>query len=291
MSASLVARQGLGISSYDDMDRALQIFCKGARLDAQEMAFKLAVGSGLGFTLAQCLSEIHIIEGRPSIGATLQLSIARSRGVRHEWLEATRTRATLRLFIPGEDAHRDTTWTIEMARESGLVREGKLGSNWAKFPDAMLRARCITTAIRMWCPEVLGMTLYDPDEIREAASVEHVAPARAPQPVPGLAPTRQIEAPPPAVLDARPAGIEIPDWADGATPLTDAQRAHVLAVIDGEGVQLGAVTRRHGQPEAWTGEAAAAILGRLAVRRQERAQVHARPVQAQPGPETGGGEE
>lgn len=274
MSTSLTARQGLGIATYDDMDRAMRVFCAGARMNPQETALKLAVGSGLGFTLAQCLSEIHIIEGRPSIGATLQLSIARGRGVRHDWIESTRTRATLRLHIPGEGAPRDTTWTIEMARESGLVREGKAGSNWSKFPDAMLRARCITTGIRMWCPEVLGMTLYDPDEIRDSGTVDHVSAVGAPaRTVPGLAPAPQIEAPAPDVLDARvePAPIEVPEWASGDVPLTMEQAEHVTSVLASRGIPLARVESRHGASHTWTGATAAAILTRAAAVVAERA--------------------
>ena len=180
MTTALVARNGLGISSLDELDKALGVYSR-AGMNVGETALKLSIGSGLGLSLAQSLTEIHIIKGRPSIGSATQLAIIRARGVRHNWITTTDTVATIELTIPGEPDPRRTTWTIDQAKTANLVK----GDNWQNHPANMLRARCITTAIRMWCPEILGMTAYDPDEIRDGMDAEPVTAARAAPKIPG----------------------------------------------------------------------------------------------------------
>lgn len=180
MTTALTARNGLAIAGLDDLDKALGIYSR-AGMSVSETALKLSIGSGLGLSLAQSLTEIHIIKGRPSIGSATQLAIIRSRGVRHNWIESTDTSATIELTIPGEPEPRRTTWTIAQAKTANLVK----GDNWQNHPANMLRARCITTAIRMWCPEILGMTVYDADEMREGMDADVVAPVRTTPRIPG----------------------------------------------------------------------------------------------------------
>ena len=277
------------INGFDDLERAAR-FLMTAGASKEEAGLRLAVGIGMGMSLMQCLNDIHMIKGRPTVGATVQLAQIRAKGVKHDWTETTPQRATLVLFVPGEDAPRSTTYTLEEAKAAALT--GK--DNWRNHPAAMLRARCITTAIRMWCPELLGVTVYDRDEMETYGT--SAAPVSAPRTVPGLAPARQIEAPPPVVLDAQPAAparIEIPEWAAGSEPLTPAQVAHVRAALELHRVPLRRVVERHGEPDAWTGEAAHAILSRVVQLQAERAQrgEAQRVASAEPLAVVGGGEE
>jgi len=277
------------INGFDDLERAGR-FLMTAGVPKDEAGLRLAVGIGMGMSLMQCLNDIHMIKGRPTVGATVQLAQIRAKGVKHDWTETTPQRTTLVLLIPGEDAPRSTTYTLEEAKAAALT--GK--DNWRNHPAAMLRARCITTAIRMWCPELLGVTVYDRDEVETYGT--NAAPVSAPRTVPGLAPARQIEAPPPVVLDAQPvapARIEIPEWAAGSEPLTPAQVAHVRAALELHRVPLRRVVERHGEPDAWTGEAAHAILSRIAQLQAERTQrgEAQRVAASEPLAVVGGGEE
>lgn len=277
------------INGFDDLERAGR-FLTTAGVPQSEAGLRLAVGIGMGMSLMQCLNDVHMIKGRPTVGATVQLAQIRAKGVRHDWIETTPQRATLVLLIPGEDAPRSTTYTFEEARAAKLTDK----DNWRNHPAAMLRARCITTAIRMWCPELLGVTVYDRDEVEAYGT--NAAPVSAPRTVPGLGPARQIEAPPPVVLDAQPtapARIEIPEWAAGGEALTPAQVAHVRAALEQHRVPLRRVVERHGEPDAWTGEAAHAILSRVAQLQAERAQrgEAQRVAASEPLAAVGGGEE
>lgn len=279
------------INGFDDLERAGR-FLMTAGVPKDEAGLRLAVGVGMGMSLMQCLNDIHMIKGRPTVGATVQLAQIRAKGVRHDWTETTPQRATLVLLIPGEDAPRSTTYTFEEAKAAALT--GK--DNWRNHPAAMLRARCITTAIRMWCPELLGVTVYDRDEVETYGAA--AVPVAAPRTVPGLAPARQIEAPPPTVLDAQPAAparIEVPEWAAACAGelLSPDQAGEVTGLLRAHGVPLAPVTKKHGEPHTWTGATVQAIVGRAAVWLAERAQRGAAQVVArgEPAAEQGGGEE
>lgn len=179
--------QGLALATLDDMDKALRVFDQAGHKPG-DLALKFAVASGLGMSLAQALSDVYIIEGRPSLSATSQLALIRRAGVRTRWLESSRETATLRMWLANDPDPFDTTYTIADAKAAGLVGR----KTWASHADAMLRARCITKAIRMHCPEMLACTLYDPDEItvEEPVRVEVQRPA-----LPGGAAVKREPAP------------------------------------------------------------------------------------------------
>lgn len=52
------------------------------------------------------------------------------------------------------------------ANKVAVGKDGKLKTNWAKFPREMLKARCMATAIRAICPEALG-GMYTQEEVAD----------------------------------------------------------------------------------------------------------------------------
>lgn len=84
-----------------------------------------SMGAELGVSLVQSLSEIHVIEGRPSPSAQLRLSLIRRHGHEARFLETSDEKAVIQ-GRRAEDA-RDpngwvvVSWTIEQARKAGLV--------------------------------------------------------------------------------------------------------------------------------------------------------------------------
>lgn len=144
----------------------------------RQAMMQLALAESVGLSLGQALNDVHVIKGKPTLSANVQLAIARRAGVRTRWVVSTDTEATLRLWVPGDPDPVDETFTIDDAKRAGLAN----GDGWRKYPKAMLRARVSAAAIRAHCPEVLGGTVYDPDELRtiDAQPVEavDVTPAR-----------------------------------------------------------------------------------------------------------------
>ena len=76
-------------------------------------------------------------------------------GGKVEWIENTPEKVTGKFTTPSEVEHTET-FTMDDARRAGLV---KPGSAWIKYPTAMLRARCITFALRAIFPQSLNMML------------------------------------------------------------------------------------------------------------------------------------
>ena len=112
-------------------------------------------------TPIEILRTYHIIEGKLSMRADAMLAAYRGRGGKVTWKQFN-DEAAIGIW----DFDRVATtigFTMEDAKRAGVV---KLGSAWTKYPDAMLRARCISKAIRMLCPEAVS-GVYTPEEIND----------------------------------------------------------------------------------------------------------------------------
>ena len=223
------------LGGVDDLDRVLRMATQaGLSESPAELMVRLAVGRDAGLGLGQSLSQVAMIKGRPTIGAAAQLALARRSGIRTRWETSTDTEATLLMWLPGDPEPVRTSYTAEMARRAGLG-----GDNWRKHPEAMLRARCITSAIRMHCPEVLGGAIYDADELADAGPVRAV---------------RDVTPAPPAAVVAERAALPEPQPQSRPVWERMAERVRV------RGVDPEDVAEMVGVPvEAWTSEHGRAI--------------------------------
>lgn len=131
----------------------------------------IVMGAEIGIGPMQSLRSIHVIEGRPQLSADLMLALAIRAGVRVQWLRTDDAEARCKLTRPGFPDH-EHSFTIEEAKKAGLAGRG----NWSKYAPAMLRARCISAALRAWAPDVLGAGVYVEGEIEEAQPPRPVAP-------------------------------------------------------------------------------------------------------------------
>jgi hypothetical protein len=111
----------------------------------------ILTGLELGLGAMQSLRDVYIVKGRPSLSAALMLSLARRAGVRTTWVKTTPEYAEIAITVPGEKEQR-FTFTKQDAITAGLWS----GDTWKKYPAIMLRARCVSGAIRAACPDVLG---------------------------------------------------------------------------------------------------------------------------------------
>jgi hypothetical protein len=183
---------------------------------AAQAVVKILAGREMGFGPIASMSDVHIIEGKPSIGAHLRAAaIKRSERYDYRVIQLDRQRCELEFCerANGKPAVvlGRVSMTMQEAVESGLALSGKtdregrplLKSNWARSADDMLFARCISKGYRRYCPDLTGGVLaYDPDELSEVEPrrVEAVAeeplaqtsqvPSAEPGPVPNaLSPT------------------------------------------------------------------------------------------------------
>ena len=109
--------------------------------------------------------EYHIIGGSLSMRSDAMLAGYRARGGKVLWKQSDSKAAIALWTFDGNSC--EISFTTEDAKLAGLL-PAKPGSGWAKDPSAMLRARCISKAIRMLAPEVVA-GVYTPEENEDFA--------------------------------------------------------------------------------------------------------------------------
>lgn len=119
-------------------------------------------GAELGLPPMTALASMHAIKGRVTLSADgMSALVQRNREV-CQWLrlvESTGDAATYETQRAGHPSPVRLSFTRAQAKAAGLG-----GDNWSRYPDAMLRARCLSAICRAVYPDlVLG--LYDPDEL------------------------------------------------------------------------------------------------------------------------------
>lgn len=143
---------------------------KDLRNKADAIAACVLYGHELGIPPMQSLAKIHVVEGRPTMGAELMRAAVLRAG--HDiWIdEATTTRVTVcgrRADWP-EDRVAKVTWTMDDAKKAGL--DGK--QNWRKYPRAMLTARASSEMCRLNFPDVLGGISYSSEELEDGDVID-----------------------------------------------------------------------------------------------------------------------
>lgn len=136
---------------------------------AEALAAILA-GQELGLGPMASLRSIHVIDGRPTMAAELQLAMVRKAGHRVVPQETTAERCVLRGWRreDPDDLYHEVEWTIQDARSIVVSRDGKTladKDSWKNYPRAMLWARAVTTLVTQWFPEVTLGISYTPDEL------------------------------------------------------------------------------------------------------------------------------
>ena len=122
--------------------------------------------------------EYHIINGSLSMRSDAMLAGYRARGGKVVWKQFDTKAAIAVWSYDGNQC--EIGFSTEDAKLAGLL-PAKPGSGWAKDPGAMLRARCISKAIRMLAPEVVA-GIYTPEETEDfqpAISEVAVAPTKS----------------------------------------------------------------------------------------------------------------
>jgi len=107
----------------------------------------------------EILRTYHLIQGRLTMRSDAMLAAYRQRGGKVKWTRSD-DKAAVALWTYQENENVEIGFTIEDAIRAKLVKKD---SGWEKFPDAMLRARAISKALRMIAPEVVA-GVYLPDE-------------------------------------------------------------------------------------------------------------------------------
>ena len=188
---------------------------------------------------ASVVQEYDIIQGKPALKSQAILARFQLSGGSVQWDEVT-PKKVKGTFKHPQGGSLTVEWTIEMARQAGIYREG---SGWSKYPEDMLRARVISRAVRSIYPAcILGH--YATEEVMDFDSpmpkhmgvVEDVKqPLEVLQPISGDYPIIKPDGEVYALYETPNDWIEA--YADLAgkvmqsTKLTDEQRTEKIAAL------------------------------------------------------------
>jgi len=157
------------VSNFDEATRAARAMAtSGYFSDAGEVAqamVKILAGHEMGFGTFASMTGIHIIKGKPTIGANLMAAAVKNHPRYDYRVTQMDDDAVSVAFYQGGDKLGVSTFTMGDAKDAGLVGR----DNWRKYTRNMLFAR----AIRWYCPDVFaGNAVYTPDEVGAAVDAE-----------------------------------------------------------------------------------------------------------------------
>lgn len=132
--------------------------------------------------------DYDIVEGKLRKKALAALAEFRAAGGKHTWLQSgdapaanEEDRKAVLKLTPTDGPEVVYEYSMADARAEGLIREK---SRWTKRPGNMLRARCITNALGMVCPEIFAGDYADGDSEPAPAANLNLSNSASAVPVP-----------------------------------------------------------------------------------------------------------
>lgn len=125
---------------------------------AQQAVVKIMAGAEMGISPFQAMSGIHIIQGKPTIGAGLMASRVKASGKYNYKVTEMSDKVCTIDFIENGQSIGTSSFTIEDAKKAGT-------KNLDKFPRNMLFARAMSNGVRWFCPDIYEGPVYVPEEM------------------------------------------------------------------------------------------------------------------------------
>lgn len=123
---------------------------------------KVMAGAELGLPPFASMSGIHIIQGKPVLGANVIATLIKNSGRYDYQVRKCDATECVLAFHENGKLSGEVSFTMAEAKAAGLT--GK--DNWAKFPSDMLFARAISRGARRFAPGIFGGSpVYTPDEM------------------------------------------------------------------------------------------------------------------------------
>jgi hypothetical protein len=135
----------------------------GLFADAKQAAqafVKIQAGQEVGIPPFAAMSGIHVIQGKPVMGAGLIASSVKAHGKYNYKVVKLDDKICSIDFYEGPEVIGNSTFTIEDAKKAAT-------KNIDKFPKNMLFARAISNGVKWFCPDVFAGPVYVPEEMAE----------------------------------------------------------------------------------------------------------------------------
>jgi hypothetical protein len=156
------------INTTDIMNISKAFYESGMFTDIKSIAqamVKISAGQEIGIPPFAAMTGIHIIQGKPTIGAGLIASRVKGSGkYDYKVIEASEKVCSID-FYQGKDKIGNSTFTIEDAKKA-------LTKNIDKFPKNMLFARAISNGVKWYCPDIFSGPVYVPEEMQVVTTEE-----------------------------------------------------------------------------------------------------------------------
>ena len=144
----------------DIMTMAKTFAESGLFADTKDLAkafVKIQAGQEIGIAPFQAMSGIHIIQGKPTIGAGIMASKVKGSGkYDYKVLQQDETACILE-FFEGKTSLGKSSFTIDDAKKAGT-------QNVTKYARNMLFARAISNGVKWYCPDVFSGPVYTPED-------------------------------------------------------------------------------------------------------------------------------
>jgi len=151
---------------FDGLQRAAMAlkssgYFKDVQTEAQAIV-KVMAGSELGLPPFASMSGIHIIQGKPVLGANVIATLVKN-DPRYDYrIKQADDKACVLTWYENGNKVGEAGFTIQEANGAGLT--GK--DNWKKYTSDMLFARAISRGARRFAPGIFGGSpVYTPDEM------------------------------------------------------------------------------------------------------------------------------
>lgn len=182
---------------------------------ASQAVVKICAGKEVGIPPFAAMSGIHIIQGKPVIGAGLIASMVKGSGKYDYKVIQQDEKACSIDFYQGKEKIGNSTFTIEDAKKAGT-------KNLDKFPKNMLFARAISNGVKWFAADVFAGPVYTPEEMEQQVTEDVKATVTTSNTKSNLKPAitdKQFK----ATLDKIQAGQDVIGKAQENFTLTDGQ--------------------------------------------------------------------
>lgn len=129
---------------------------------------RILAGQEIGIPAFAAISGIHIIQGKPTIGAGLMASRVKGSGkYNYKVKEHSEKLCSIDFFEAGELIG-NSTFTLEDAKKAQT-------KNLEKFPKNMLFARALSNGVKWYTPDIFAGPVYVPEEMQTTEDVTPIA--------------------------------------------------------------------------------------------------------------------
>lgn len=227
MSNELVTRTvGMNIQTIDELARVADMMAKSGYFkdvrDAAQAGVKIMAGQGWGIAAFDAITGIHVIQGKPAIGAGLMAAKVKGSG-KYDYRVLELSGIACRIeFFQGTESLGVSEFTLEDAKAAGT-------QNLQKYARNMLFARAMSNGVKWFVPDVFTQAVYVPEELGAPVDGDGNVidvPSRA-------APERQLEEPLVGEIEPEPADDDqsgmfppedgLPEGLQGEPGITPAQ--------------------------------------------------------------------